>query len=59
MVLRFGRGDCDLDNYLDDSFSNGAEKKMTQVHTCTTFKRIELESPGWSGFLTNSTPDQS
>ena len=24
----------------------------------TTFKRIELESPGWSGFVENSRPDQ-
>ena len=30
---------------------NGAEKKMIQVHTCTTSKRIELESRAWSGFV--------
>ena len=34
-----------------ESTSNGAEKKMTQIHTCTTSKRIELESCGWSGLV--------
>ena len=24
----------------------------------TAFKRIELESPGWSGFVANSKPEQ-
>ena len=24
-----------------------------------TAKRIELDSPGWSGFVANSTPDQT
>ena len=38
---------------------NGAEKTMTQVYTCTTFKRIELESPDWSGFVENSKPDHT
>ena len=30
-------------------------------HVCThiTSKRIELESPGWSGFVINSKPDQT
>ena len=30
-------------------------------HVCThiAFKRIELESPGWSGFVMNSKPDQT
>ena len=27
-----------------------AKKKKLQVHTCTTSKRIELESPSWSAF---------
>ena len=31
-----------------DGRTNGAEKKMIQVHTCTTSKRIDLESRGWS-----------
>ena len=30
-------------------------------HVCThiTSKQIELESPGWSGFVINSKPDQT
>ena len=30
---------------------NGGQKKKIQVHTCTTSKRIELESRGWSQIL--------
>ena len=41
---------------------NGGEKKSTQVHTCTTSKRIELESCSWSGLVRLSIcykkPDQ-
>ena len=36
-----------------------ASLKVAQVCTCTTFKQIELESPGWSGFVKNSKPDQT
>ena len=40
--------------------NNYAEKK-TAHHVCThiTFKLIELEGPVWSGFVTNSKPDQT
>ena len=39
---------------------NGGEKKNdTNVCMHITFKRIELESPGWSGFVENSKPDQT
>ena len=31
------------------------------AHLCMhlTSKQVELESPGWSGFVTNSKPDQT
>ena len=29
------------------------------IHMYITSKRIELESPDWSGFVINSKPDQS
>ncbi len=32
---------------------------MYQLCSITTSKRIELESPGWSGFVENSKPDQT
>ena len=37
--------------------SHGKEKKL-QVHTCTTSKRIEQESRGWSGLVIAIKPDQ-
>ena len=42
--------------------ANGGMKKMTQVswvYKHEFSKRIELESPGWSGFVENSKPDQT
>ena len=35
------------------------EKFAHYVCTHITSKRIELESPGWSGFVINSKPDQT
>ena len=32
---------------------------LYQLCSITASKRIELESPGWSGFVTNSKPDQT
>ena len=32
---------------------------MYQLCSITTSKRIELESPGWSGLAENSQPDQT
>ena len=45
-----------LGNFLgsgiqSEAVANGGQKKKIQVHTCTTFKRIELESPCWSGLV--------
>ena len=31
---------------------------MYQLRSITSSKQIELESPGWSGFVENSKPDQ-
>ena len=40
--------------------NNYAEKKIrTYVCTHITSKRIELEYPGWSGFVANSKRDQT
>ena len=33
--------------------------QLYQLCSITTSKRIKLESPGWSGFVTNSKPDQT
>ena len=32
---------------------------MYQLRSITTSKRIELESPGWSGLVENSKPDKT
>ena len=38
---------------------NRTESFIYQLRSITTSKQIELESPGWSGFVTNSNPDQT
>ena len=38
---------------------NRTESFIYQLRSVTTSKRIELESPGWSGFVTNSKSDQT
>ena len=32
---------------------------MYQLRSTTTSKQIELEGPGWLGFVENSIPDQT
>ena len=37
---------------------NNGKKKLQNICTHITSERIELENPGWSGFVENSEPDQ-
>ena len=56
VVLTFYTTYCEQGIFLEavdiDPTGNGGEKKMIQnVCTHITSKRIELESPGWSGLV--------